>query len=137
MPVTNESTYLPFESSPLPNGSWLVLAPHPDDETFGMGGTLLLAKSQGITVDIIFVTDGGKGGESQENLVKTRELEAQNVADKLGVRTVYFWCEVDRELTASQHLINKLSAFIEQWQPAAVFFQVHQNHTLIIVLPQY
>ena len=138
MPVTNESAYLPFESSPLPNGSWLVLAPHPDDETFGMGGTLLLAKSQGITVDIIFVTDGGKGGGNQENLVKTRELEAQKVADKLGVRTVYFWDEVDRELTASQHLINKLSVFIKQWQPAAVFFpgpsEPHPDHRTTAIL---
>jgi lipopolysaccharide biosynthesis protein/LmbE family N-acetylglucosaminyl deacetylase/GT2 family glycosyltransferase len=138
MPVTNESAYLPFESSPLPNGSWLVLAPHPDDETFGMGGTLLLAKAQGIAVDLIFVTGGGKGGKNQENLLKIRELEAQKVADKLGVRKVYFWCEVDRELTASQHLIDKLSAFIEQWQPATVFFpgpsEPHPDHRTTAIL---
>ena len=138
MPVTNESSYLPFESSPLPKGSWLVLAPHPDDETFGMGGTLLLAKSQGITVDIIFVTDGGKGGENQENLVKTRELEAQKVAHKLGIRNLFFWREIDRALMPTQHLISKLSDFIKQTQPETVFFpapsEPHPDHRTTAVI---
>jgi LmbE family N-acetylglucosaminyl deacetylase len=63
MLITNETSYLPSKVSPIPNGSWLVLAPHPDDETFGMGGALLLAKAASIPVDIIFVTDGALGGE--------------------------------------------------------------------------
>ncbi len=138
MPVTSESAYLPFASSPLPKGPWLVLAPHPDDETFGMGGTLLLAQAAGVSVDIIFVTDGGKGGGHQENLVETRELEAQTVADQLGIRKVYFWREVDRELMPAQHLIHKLSDFMQQSQPATVFFpapsEPHPDHRTTAVL---
>lgn len=137
MPIITESTYLPCSSSPLPKGSWLVLAPHPDDETFGMGGTLLLAKAAGISVDIIFVTDGGKGGD-QENLVNTREHEAQKVADKLGIRNIYFWRETDRELIPSQHLIIKLSQFIKLQEPATFFFpspsEPHPDHRITAVL---
>jgi len=138
MPVISESAYLPFASSPLPKGPWLVLAPHPDDETFGMGGTLSLAQAAGVSVDIIFVTDGGKGGENQENLVETRELEAQKVADQLGIRNIYFWREADRELMPARHLISKLSDFIKQTQPATVFFpapsEPHPDHRTTAVL---
>ena len=138
MPITNESSYLPFKASPIPPGSWLVLAPHPDDETFGMGGTLLLAQAAGITVDIIFVTDGGQGGEQTEDLPKIRAQEARRVADKLGIRNIYFWHEPDRELKPSQHLITRLSDFIKQWQPACVFFptpsEPHPDHRTTAVL---
>ena len=34
----DESALIPFDTSPLPGGPWLIFAPHPDDETFGMGG---------------------------------------------------------------------------------------------------
>ena len=43
-----EDVLIPFNTSPLPSGPWIIVAPHADDETFGMGGTLLKAKQQGI-----------------------------------------------------------------------------------------
>jgi len=138
MPITNESSYLSFKTSPIPPGSWLVLAPHPDDETFGMGGTLLLAQTAGIKVDIIFVTDGGQGGEQTADLPKIRAQEARRVANKLGIRNIYFWHEPDRELKPSQHLITRLSDFIKKWQPACVFFptpsEPHPDHRTTAVL---
>ena len=36
-----EHMLLPYSLSDLPAGPWLVFAPHADDETYGMGGTLL------------------------------------------------------------------------------------------------
>src|SRR5690606_7379595 len=47
-----EHEILPYQCSPLPPGPWLVLAPHPDDETFGMGGSLLRAKNEGIETEV-------------------------------------------------------------------------------------
>ena len=40
-----EDALIPFNTSPLPSGPWLVFAPHADDETFGMGGTLIKRKN--------------------------------------------------------------------------------------------
>lgn len=41
-----------------PNGSLLVLAPHPDDEILGVGGCILAALQQGQAVHIVYLTDG-------------------------------------------------------------------------------
>ena len=41
-----EDALIPFNTSPLPSGPWLVFAPHADDETFGMGGTLIKAREK-------------------------------------------------------------------------------------------
>ena len=47
---------IPFQTSELPLGPWLVFAPHADDETFGMGGSLLKAKKYGIETHLVAVS---------------------------------------------------------------------------------
>ena len=41
-----ESELIPYGSSELPPGPWLVFSPHPDDETFGLGGSRFLQVSK-------------------------------------------------------------------------------------------
>ena len=36
----------------------LVIAAHPDDEVLGMGGAISRMTTEGITVDLLIVTDG-------------------------------------------------------------------------------
>ena len=138
MTLATESTYLPSSPAPLADGSWLVLAPHPDDETFGMGGTLLLAQKAHIKVDVLFLTDGSASDVNQPNLVKIREQEALNVCQKLGINAVIFWREVDRKLTPSTHLIQKLSDLITEKNYSSVFFpspqEPHPDHRIAAVL---
>ena len=67
-----EDVLIPFSVSELPKGPWLVFAPHADDETFGMGGTLLKAKQQGIKTHLVVLTDGSLGGDAPD-LVKVRQ----------------------------------------------------------------
>ena len=61
-----ENILIPFHASSLPEGPWLVFAPHADDETFGMGGSLLKAKEQGIETHLVVLTDGSRGGRSAD-----------------------------------------------------------------------
>ena len=71
-----EHELIAFSTSELPAGPWLVFAPHADDETFGMGGTLLKAKKAGIATHVIVLTDGALGGD-QDDLVSVRESVAE------------------------------------------------------------
>ena len=88
--VNSENTYLPEACSSLLDGPWLILAPHPDDEAFGMGGSLLLAKKAKFDVDVLFLTDGALGGEVAGDLVAVREEEARQAAKKAGCAGMFF-----------------------------------------------
>lgn len=128
-----ESSLLPYTPSALPPGPWLVFAPHADDETYGMGGALLLAKAQKIETHVVVLTDGALGGET-EGLVALRQAEVQSAARELGLASLVCWDEPDRGLTVSEALIDKLCAQIKQVQPAAVFFpgplEAHPDHRI-------
>ncbi len=138
MTLMNESTYLPSIVAELPAGDWLVLAPHPDDESFGMGGTLLLALAADINVDVIFLTDGSAAQLDNKQLVEKREIEAKTACEQLGIRNLQFWREIDRELSTSQHLISRLSDFINENHYSTVFFpspqEPHPDHRISAVL---
>lgn len=110
MPIYFEHDLVPFETSSLPSGPWLVLAPHPDDETFGMGGAILLAKEKNIPVEVVFVTSGEKAGDPFE-----REKEALQAAEVLGVQGVHFLHLPDRRVFKNLNiLIFELKKFFKQ-----------------------
>ena len=99
-----EDALIPFDTSPLPFGPWLVFAPHADDETFGMGGTLLKAKEEGVETHLVVLTDGSMGGNSSD-IVETRIREVQQAAEILGFQSLQHWGEPDRLLEASENLV--------------------------------
>lgn len=74
-----------FPSAP-PRGPVLVVAPHPDDEIIGPGGTLLLHVAQGDPVSIVTVFDGAQGDPGgkfpREGYAARRAAETARVADE-------------------------------------------------------
>ncbi len=126
-----EDALIPFNTSPLPNGPWLVFAPHADDETFGMGGTILKAKEEGVESHLVVLTDGSMGGDSSD-IVETRIREAQQAAKSLGFKSLQSWGEPDRRLEVSEELVEKIFALLTKLQPASVFFpgplEIHPDH---------
>ena len=132
-----EDILIPFHASPLPKGPWMVFAPHADDETFGMGGSLLKAKEQEIETHLVILTDGSMGGEG-DDLVQVRLNEAHQVAESLGVNSLHTWSERDRSLSPSEELINRTSSLILKISPSTVFFpgplEIHPDHRAASVL---
>ena len=61
------------------------VCPHSDDETFGMGGSLLKASCQGIETHVLVLTDGALGGH-REDLVSIRQSEVKEAARVLGLK---------------------------------------------------
>ncbi len=78
----------------------LILAPHPDDEVLGCGGTIARKVRGGADVTIAFLTDGRCGiAGSEEQAAAVRRREALGAADVIGLaheRLVFFGFEDGR-----------------------------------------
>jgi LmbE family N-acetylglucosaminyl deacetylase len=74
----------------------LVVLAHPDDETFGMGGTLALYAQKGVEVDLVCATRGEVGDVPPEmmkeyaSVAELREHELMDAAHILGLSHVDF-----------------------------------------------
>ncbi len=65
----------------------LVIAPHPDDEVIGCGGTVRLHRQLGHTVSILYLTDGERGIKNMNPIkcAELRRVEAVRSAGHLDV----------------------------------------------------
>ena len=94
-----------------------VLA-HPDDETFGMGGTLALYAQKGVAVHLICATRGEVGVvdpeymEGYQSIADRREAELRCAAQILGLAGVHFLDYRDSGMEGSKdnHHPNALAA---------------------------
>ena len=74
----------------------LAVLAHPDDESFGMGGTLALYAARGVDVHLVCATRGEVGEvtpellEGFESIAKLRESELRCAAGVLGLTGVHF-----------------------------------------------
>lgn len=94
MRFVEEFRLVPYQPGFPPGNRWLVLAPHPDDETFGLGATLVQATARGYAVRVVVLTGGEAQGEAE-----TRRAEALAATQALGVKDVVFWGFKDRKLS--------------------------------------
>lgn len=74
----------------------LAVLAHPDDESFGMGGTLAFYAKKGVQVHLICATRGEAGSmdedclDGYESVAARREAELRCAADALGLTGVVF-----------------------------------------------
>jgi N-acetyl-1-D-myo-inositol-2-amino-2-deoxy-alpha-D-glucopyranoside deacetylase len=101
----------------------LAALAHPDDESFGMGGTLALYASQGHDVYLICATRGEAGTvdphhlDGYDSIAELRENELRCAASHLGLRDVFFLDYRDSGMPGSadnQHPQSQVSAPIEE-----------------------
>ena len=64
--MLQESDIIPYHISQPAGEKVLVLAPHPDDETLGCGGTIRLLLESKKSVKVIFLTSGDKADPSHK-----------------------------------------------------------------------
>jgi LmbE family N-acetylglucosaminyl deacetylase len=67
----------------------LVVAPHPDDEMIGVGGTILKNIDEGNEVCVVIVTKGMLPLFNSDIIEKTRD-EARRCHNTIGVKNTYF-----------------------------------------------
>ena len=104
-------------------GRILVLAPHPDDEVAGCGGTVLLHKAAGAQVAIAYATDGRRSrafGLDPATMAVTRQQEAERAAAVLGVDHVE-WCGFPEGAWTGEELADRLRQLMDRWAPEIVY----------------
>lgn len=101
-----------------PRGRVAVVAPHPDDEVVGVGGTIALHRRAGDPVRVLVVTDGRAGNvskrESQEQYVARRRAESRAAAAILGGYDLTFWDYPDNRVITPADVAGA-AVRIEEW----------------------
>ena len=113
-----------------------VLAPHPDDDVIGCGGTLRKHRLAGDEVTVIYLTDGARGddvdGPPSAALAETRRQEAEEAARLLGVERLVFLGYTDGELPVTREAVDRVGEAIEASGAGAVFLpfllDAHPDH---------
>ena len=102
----------------------LVIAPHPDDETIGCGGTLCLHRRRGDRTVVVCLTSGELGLKHlpRQKAWTVREKEARAAAKILDVARVHFLRQPDWML--GDHIevtANALWPVLELEQPQIIY----------------
>jgi LmbE family N-acetylglucosaminyl deacetylase len=140
--ISQEIALTPQHPSPPPNATRvLVIAPHPDDEILGCGGTLYQLARQGAFIKVVIATNGALGGTKYDgNLVKQREQESILAAQTIGVPEPTFWGLPDRSLRFNETLIDRITECLLAHQADAVFSPAltenHPDHQAVALATQ-
>ena len=111
----------------------LVIAPHPDDETLGCGGTLLRHKESGDQISWLIMTKGHEPGWSAETLT-SKEAEIEKVTAAYGFEQVFRagFAAVQMDRLALEDVIRGVREVIDEARPACVYLNhagdVHSDH---------
>ena len=115
----------------------LVIAPHPDDEALGPGGTLLRRKAEGVEVAWVVVTAISTETGWSEARVKQRSEEMRRVAESFRFDAVYELgfptTRLDQVPTGD--LVSAFSGVFNSFSPDEVFLphpsDVHSDHRVV------
>jgi len=117
----------------LHEGRILIVAPHPDDETFGMGGFIAKQKSIGCEIKVIFLTSGGASHQgccslTTDEITHEREALALIALEVLGCdkQAAEFFRLPDGNLLRPYHegftnVSCRLYKILEEWKPDHIF----------------
>jgi LmbE family N-acetylglucosaminyl deacetylase len=116
----------------------LVVAAHPDDEWFGLGGTLLKYKKQfHYEVNILIVTDGERGDNRGPERVRESESLCKMV---FGTHLKSFGIPANEVPDNIVGAVSMLDVVIHQLQPEIVFTHyisdTHQDHRAVFNIVQ-
>jgi N-acetyl-1-D-myo-inositol-2-amino-2-deoxy-alpha-D-glucopyranoside deacetylase len=96
----------------------LAVLAHPDDESFGMGGTLALYAARGVEVHLVCATRGEVGEVAPEllnrfeSIAELRESELRCAAGNLGLAGVHFLGYRDSGMSGSPD-----NTHLQAWRP--------------------
>lgn len=103
----------------------LVIAPHPDDEIMGPGGTLLKCLKAGSRIHVVYLTSG------KPELSGVMEREAGEVSRAAGYGTTFLGYPLG-DIPLNEGSIRAIGEEITRFSPGAIFvpflFDDHDDH---------
>ena len=115
----------------------IVVAPHPDDETLGVGGTLLRKKSEGSSIAWVIVSNMTEESGYSIEQANQREDEINRVAKFYEFNDVYRlnFPTAHLDIVPMSDLVSAMSDAFKAFQPEEVFVphpaDVHTDHRVV------
>jgi len=123
----------------------LAVFPHPDDETFGCGGTLALFAKSGVPITYVCATLGQMGRNmgktlfaTRESLPKIREAELEKACQVIGIQHLIKLGLRDKtiEFEDPKILTDRIEGIIREVRPSLVLahypgYAVHPDHNAL------
>jgi len=114
----------------------LVIAPHPDDELLGCGGTLLRRTAEGGTVGWLLMTAITEEGGWSRQRIEQRSSEIEKVRDGLGIAPQHLYrlgfptAQLDQQ--PMDALVSRVSEVFRDFEPEEVLLphpgDAHSDH---------
>ena len=124
----SERAPLPQIPERLERGPVLLLAPHPDDDLLGAGGTCALHLDQGDPVKVVVVYDGAAGDPEgyydASTYVELRHTESREGGAKLGFEDYEFWDYPEGHEPGPAEFeagVERLARLVRDYRPASVY----------------
>jgi N-acetylglucosamine malate deacetylase 1 len=115
----------------------MVVAPHPDDETLGCGGTLLRHKQEGDEIHWLIMTSmDHKSGFSSERIVQ-RDKEIKIASTIYGFESVsrLDFLTIELDTYSTKDLIGKISECFQKIEPEIIYVpfrnDIHSDHKIV------
>lgn len=120
-----------------PSKKIMVIAPHPDDETLGCGGTLLRYAAAGNELHWIIVTKMDESSAIFRERVESRKNEIKRVSQAYGFHQVHCFDFLTTQLDSlpKSDLIARFSAVFDRVKPDELLLpfpgDIHSDHEIV------
>jgi len=115
----------------------LAIAPHPDDETLGCGGTMLMERAAGARLFWLIVTDMTEAAGFSSERIATREQEITAVGAAYGVEKTFRlgFAAAMLDAVPKADIVAAIGRIVRQVQPTDVYLPFrrdgHSDHTAV------